>query len=291
MPELPEVEALRSHLAERCAGRTVTRADPAAIAALKTYDPPLTALIGGTVDEVCRFGKFLAWSVLVDEQPHWLVVHLARAGWVRTGPTPAKPPRLGGKGPLLLRIGFDDDTCVEITEAGTQRHAAIWVVHDPGEIPLLAELGPDPLADSFDADALGEILAGQGRTRIKTVLRDQRLIAGIGNAWSDEILHTAKMSPYTPANSLDAGGVEHLWTVLRQVLQEAADRADGVEPTDLKDTKRSGMRVHGRTGEACPVCGDTVAEVSFSDSSWQYCPTCQTDGKPLADRRMSRLLK
>lgn len=291
MPEMPEVEGLRSALAAELVGATITRADLAAISALKTYDPPLTRLSGGEVVEICRFGKFLACSVHVADEPLWLVVHLARGGWLQVKPLPARPVRLGGKGPLLLRVAFSDDRCLELTEAATQRHAAVWLVHDPAEVDLLRELGPDPLSDRFSRDAFAQILTQHGRARLKTVLRDQRVIAGIGNAWSDEILHTAKLSPYATGSSLTDEASTHLWTVIRDVLEAATERAVAASPDALKDTKREAMRVHGRTGEPCPVCGDQIAEVSFSDSSWQYCPTCQTDGKPLADRRMSRLLK
>lgn len=291
MPEMPEVEGLRAALAAELVGATITRADLAAFSALKTYDPPLDSLRGGEIVEVCRFGKFLACSVHVAGQPLWLVVHLAHAGWLHIKPTPARPVRLGGKGPLLLRVAFADHRCLELTEAGTQRHAAVWLVHDPAEVELVTELGPDPLSERFTSAEFTQILTKHGRARLKTLLRDQRVISGIGNGWSDEILHTAKLSPYATGSSLTDEASTHLWTVIRDVLEAATERAIAASPEALKDTKRAAMRVHGRTGEPCPVCGDQIAEVSFSDSSWQYCPTCQTDGKPLADRRMSRLLK
>lgn len=284
---MPEVESLKRFLTERCAGRTVARADLAAFTALKTYDPPLTALHGLPISEVRRRGKFLA----LDCQGLWLVFHLARAGWLRwRDELPATPPR-PGKGPLALRVTLDDGSGFELTEAGTTRKLAVYVVTDLDLVPHIAGLGPDPMAADFTPEVLGAILARAGRAQLKGVLRDQRLIAGIGNAYSDEILHTARLSPYKPASGLDAEQVAALHEVIRTELAGAIQRAEGLAAKDLKGEKKLGMQVHGRTGQPCPVCGDTVREVSFHDSSLQYCPTCQTGGKPLADRRMSRLLK
>lgn len=166
----------------------------------------------------------------------------------------------------------------------------MYLVRDPAEVPGIVRLGPDPLDDAFDRDAFAALLAGE-RRRIKGALRDQSLIAGIGNAYSDEILHAAKMSPFKLAASLTDDETTRLHAALRTTLHDAVARSSGVAAGKLKAEKKSGLRVHGRTGEPCPVCGDTIREVSFSDSSLQYCPTCQTGGKPLADRRLSKLLK
>jgi formamidopyrimidine-DNA glycosylase len=157
-------------------------------------------------------------------------------------------------------------------------------------VPGIATLGPDPLSSEFTRDAFAALLDGR-RSQVKGLLRDQGFIAGIGNAYSDEILHVAKMSPFAMASSLDDEAVDRLYAALRSTLSTAVAAATGKPAKELKDAKRAGMRVHGRTGETCPVCGDVVREVSFADSSLQYCATCQTGGKPLADRRMSRLLK
>ena len=157
-------------------------------------------------------------------------------------------------------------------------------------MPGIARLGPDPLAESFDREAFAALLAGE-RRQIKGVLRDQGVIAGIGNAYSDEILHAARISPFAIARSLDRDAVQRLYDAIHSILGTALREASGKPPQELKDTKRSHMRVHGRAGEACPVCGDTVREVSFADTSLQYCPGCQTQGKILADRRTSRFLK
>ncbi|MBX4175849.1 Fpg/Nei family DNA glycosylase [Streptomyces geysiriensis] len=287
MPELPEVEALRDFLTEHLTGREIVRVLPVAISVLKTYDPPLTALEGHRVAAVHRHGKFL--DVETADGPH-LVTHLARAGWLHWRDSlPDGPPR-PGKGPLALRVALDTGAGFDLTEAGTQKRLAVHVVADPEQVPGVARLGPDPLADDFDEARFAALLRGE-RRQLKGALRDQSLIAGVGNAYSDEILHAAKMSPFKRAASLTDEETARLYTALRTTLTEAVERSRGVAAGRLKSEKKSGLRVHGRTGEPCPACGDTIREVSFSDSSLQYCPTCQTGGKPLADRRLSRLLK
>jgi DNA-formamidopyrimidine glycosylase len=290
VPELPEVEALAADLRERAVGRVIDQASIAEFSVLKTYDPPLTALRGGTVTATARRGKFLDLVVSREGQDLHLVTHLARAGWLRwRDDLPEQPPR-PGKGPLAFRLRFADGTGFDLTEAGTRKRLAVYLVTDITAIPGVATLGPEPLDPGFTAQTLGAILAGR-RTQIKGVLRDQKLIAGIGNAYSDEVLHAAKMSPFRLASSLSEDEVESLYEVMIGTLREAIGRSDGLAASDLKKEKKAGLRVHGKTGEPCPVCGDTIREVSFADSALQYCPTCQTGGKPLADRRMSRLLK
>ncbi|MFJ8927254.1 MULTISPECIES: Fpg/Nei family DNA glycosylase [unclassified Streptomyces] len=287
MPELPEVEALKDFLTEHLVGHDIVRVLPVAVSVLKTYDPPPTALEGRTVTAVARHGKFL--DVSTGDGPH-LVTHLARAGWLHWKERLPDGPPKPGKGPLALRIALETGEGFDLTEAGTTKKLAVYVVGDPGDVPGIARLGPDPLADDFDEAAFAELLKGE-RRQIKGALRDQSLIAGIGNAYSDEILHAARMSPFKPTSGLSAEDVHTLYEAMRTTLTEAVERSRGVAAGKLKAEKKSGLRVHGRAGEKCPVCGDTVREVSFSDSALQYCPTCQTGGKPLADRRMSRLLK
>jgi formamidopyrimidine-DNA glycosylase len=290
MPELPEVEALAADLRTRLADRAIVRVDIAAFSALKTFDPPLAALSGTLVEDVTRHGKFLD----ITASGLHLVVHLSRAGWVRWKETvPALPPRPSTKSPLAARVVLDDDSGLDITEAGTQKRLAIYVVRDPLDVPGIARLGPDPLADEFTIDVFEQILRDAGRAQLKGVLRSQSTIAGIGNAYSDELLHAARMSPFKSAVSV-ADSPEELRTLydaIRGVLADAVARSSGLAASELKGEKKSHLAVHGRTGQPCPVCGDTVREVSFADSSLQYCPTCQTGGKPLADRRLSRLLK
>ncbi|GIH65161.1 MULTISPECIES: Fpg/Nei family DNA glycosylase [Microbispora] len=292
MPELPEVEALAEFLREHAVGHAVIGVDVTAFQALKTVDPPVTALAGLLVTGVARHGKFLD----VDCDGLHFVTHLARGGWLRwrddlTGAKPVRP----GKGPLAVRVRLspgEDGRApgFELTEAGTQKRLAVYVVRDPEDVPGIAGLGPDPLAEDFTPDLLKTIVGGS-RAQIKGLLRDQKVIAGIGNAYSDEVLHVAKMSPFKIAGTLTDGQVADLHDAIVSTLRDAVGRARGLAAKDLKSEKKSGLRVHGRTGEACEVCGDTIREVSFADSSLQYCPTCQTGGKPLADRRLSRLLK
>jgi formamidopyrimidine-DNA glycosylase len=287
MPEMPEVQGLVEFLRERLTGLRVDKATVSAINALKTYDPPLTALIGAQVIGVERHGKFVD---IVGDGGIRLVFHLAKAGWLRwydTLPTTLIKP---GKTPIALRVGFDDGSGFDLTEAGTKKSLAVYAVTDPSEVPGIARLGPDPLDDEFGRDEFGALLSGR-RTQIKGVLRDQSIIAGVGNAYSDEILHAAMMSPYALAATLSEAEVDRLFEAMTTTLTEAVTAARGKPPAELKDAKRRGMRVHGRRGEACPVCGDEVRSVFFADNSLEYCPTCQTGGKLLADRRLSRLLK
>ncbi|CAN5163012.1 Fpg/Nei family DNA glycosylase [soil metagenome] len=286
MPELPEIHAMVADLAARLDGRTVDRFQALSFSAMKTFDPPATALSGGVVRGVSRHGKYLDLKV---GDLH-LIVHLALLGWIRWREDPPPPPSRLGKGPVAARLVLDDGSGLDITEFGTKKSLAIWIVRDPTEVPGIARLGPDPLDPAFTLETFARILAGAGRAQIKGVLRSQSLIAGIGNAYSDEILHTARMSPFKPA-SMPPQDVQRLFDALQSTLRGAIARADGLATSELKKEKKSGLQVHGRTGLPCPVCGDTVRQVIFADSTFQYCPTCQTGGKPLADRVLSRLLK
>lgn len=287
MPELPEVEALADHLRRHAAGKSVGRIDVAALSVLKTFDPPPSALHGQAVTGAHRWGKYLGLQV----GGWYLITHLSRAGWLRWSDKLAPAPLKPGKGPIALRVhlgtpgaapGFD------LTEAGTQKRLAVWLVDDPRKVPGIAALGPDAL--ELGPEQLAQVLAGNSG-RIKTVITDQKVIAGIGNAYSDEILHVAKLSPFATAGKLTDAQLAALYDAMVSVLTDAVQRSVGQQAATLKGEKRSGMRVHARTGLPCPVCGDTVREVSFADKSFQYCATCQTGGKVLADRRMSRLLK
>jgi formamidopyrimidine-DNA glycosylase len=286
VPELPEVEALAAYLRERAVGHTVERFEVSSFSALKTFDPPPTAVAGLTVTGAGRHGKFL--DVHLGDDLH-LVVHLARAGWLHyrdafKSPAPLKP----GSGPIAIRVRLDDGAGFDLTEAGTQKSLAAYLVRDPSEVPGVARLGPDALA--VDYDTFAERLRGR-HGQVKGVLTDQEVLAGIGNAYSDEILHVAKMSPFALTAKLTEEQITALYDATRQVETDAVTRSVGQRAAELKGEKRAGMRVHARTGLPCPICGDTVREVSFADKSLQYCPTCQTGGKPLADRRLSKLIR
>jgi formamidopyrimidine-DNA glycosylase len=310
MPELPEVAALAGFLAQHAAGQQIAAVTVASLNVLTTYQPPAAALVGRTVTGATRHGKFLDIVTAGDHadsggvaggdgapdadsamQLH-LVLHLARAGWLRwSDDMSAVPPKMGG--PIALRIRLSGGGGFDVTEAGTKKSVTAAIVADPHLVPGVARLGPDALGDDGDgmtASQLGTLLAGN-TGRIKTVITDQTVLAGIGNAYSDEILHTAKLSPFATAGSLDDDAVARLADAIREVLTDAVRRTEGAQAARLKGEKRSGLRVHARTGLPCPVCGDTIAEVSFSDRSFQYCPTCQTGGRLLADRRRSRLLR
>jgi formamidopyrimidine-DNA glycosylase len=286
VPELPEVEALAAYLRERAAGHTVERFEVSSFSALKTFDPPASAVSGLAVTGAGRHGKFL--DVALGPELH-LVVHLARAGWLHyrdsfKSPAPLKP----GSGPIAIRVRLDDGSGFDLTEAGTQKSLAAYLVRDPQEVPGVARLGPDALAVSRDefAERL-RIRNGQ----VKGVLTEQEVLAGIGNAYSDELLHVAKMSPFAMTRKLTEEQITTLYESMRQVETDAVARSVGQKAAELKGEKRAGMRVHARTGLPCPVCGDKIREVSFADKSLQYCATCQTGGKPLADRRLSKLIR
>ena len=287
MPELPEVQALVDVLRDRAVGHPVARVDAVAINVLKTYDPPPHALHGLTIDGAARHGKFLD----LDIGGLHLVMHLARGGWLSWKKAqPSAPPR-PGKGPLALRVTLDDGSGFDVTEAGTQKRLAVYIVRDVQEVPGIARLGIDPFDDEFTPQRLADILAGGGRSQIKGVLTDQSLIAGVGNAYSDEALWGARLSPFKPAANLTPDEIQALYEALTGMLRDAVKRAEGLGAGELKAEKKAGLSVHGRTGLPCPRCGDEIRQVSFADKSLQYCATCQTGGKPLADRRLSRLLK
>ena len=286
MPELPEVQALVDFLRERTDGLVVTGVELGSISVLKTFTPPPQALVGAPADGVSRHGKFLD----LDCGGTHLIFHLARAGWLRWSDAMPATVLRPGKSPIALRVRFDDASGFDLTEAGTRKRLAAYVVNDPAAVPGIASLGPDPMAESFTLEKFAAIAASH-RMQVKGMLRDQSILAGVGNAYSDEVLHVAKLSPFAIAATLDDAGVARLYTALRGTLSAAVAAASGKPAKELKDAKRAGMRVHGRTGETCPECGDVVREVSFADSSLQYCATCQTGGKPLADRRTSKFLK
>ncbi len=286
MPELPEVQALTVSLDARMAGQTVERCRLASFSALKTVSPTLDDLVGRVVTGVERRGKF----VCIDGGGLWLVVHLARGGWIKWHDRLPDTALRTGRSPIALRIGLADGAGLDVTEMGTEKRVALWMVGSPEEVEPVSTLGVDPLGPEFTVERFGALLHGTSAT-LKTALTTQTLIAGVGNAYSDEALHRARLSPYKKAATLDDAGVAGLHDAVVGVLTDAVERSSTLGPAELKGDKKRALQVHGRTGEACPVCGDTIRQVSFATKSLQYCPTCQTGGKPLADRRLSRLLK
>lgn len=296
MPELPEVAGLVEFLRERTVGAVIAAVEVASVTVLKTFDPPPQAVQGLTITDVRRYGKW----IVIDADGVFVTFHLAKAGWLRWSDGLAPAPPRPGKSPIALRVRLDGARVdkevagrlpgFDLTEAGTRKKLAVYIVRDLAEVERIATLGPDPLDPAFDREAFGQLLSGASK-QVKGLLRDQNILAGVGNAYSDEILHAAKLSPFANASKLTPEQVDLLFRSLKDVLGAAVETASGKPAAELKDAKRAGMSVHGRTGQACPVCGDLVRDVSFADSSLQYCATCQTGGKPLADRRMSRLLR
>ena len=286
MPELPEVQALTAALSARMTGLPIDRYQMVSFSALKTVTPSLDDLVGPVVEGVERRGKFVCLAV----GGLWLIVHLARGGWIRWYDTVPATRLRPGRSPIALRIHLDDGSGFDVTEGGTEKRVSLWVVPSPGDVPAVARLGVDPLGPEFTVEGLAELL-GSASSTLKTALTTQSLIAGVGNAYSDEALHRARLSPFARTRGLGAGQVAALHAAVTAVLTEAVERTSGLDPGRLKGDKKEAMAVHGRTGLACPVCGDTVRQVSYATSSLQYCPTCQTGGRTLADRRLSRLLK
>ncbi|HVC39308.1 MAG TPA: DNA-formamidopyrimidine glycosylase family protein [Candidatus Dormibacteraeota bacterium] len=292
MPELPEVEALVRFLDLKTSGLQLDRLELASWSALKTVHPPLADLVGRKVQHWQRRGKYLC----LQTESAWLIIHLARGGWLNWYddliPLPARPT----PGPLALRVGFAAPSRdgaapgLDLTEAGSEKRLSLWVAEDPVRIAAIAGLGADPLDPAFDAEALGRLLETATGT-VKSALCDQSLLAGVGNAYSDEVLHGARLSPFQMARTLSDGEVVQLHAALRERLCQAVTARSGLAPDRLKIEKRRALRVHGRTGSPCPACSDRIREVSFATRSLQYCPTCQTGGRHLADRRLSRLLK
>lgn len=284
MPELPELDAAVDQLRERLVGRGLRDFQVAAFSVLKTAEPSHTSLVGRKLTGVSRRGKFL----LLEAEGRFAVMHLALAGWLKLGearPGERPPAR---SGPLAVRLDFDDGARLDLTEQGKRKSMVLWITDDPDSLERIKRLGPE--ADAVTVEELSEML-GATSSRLKTVLTDQTIMAGIGNAWSDEILHRAKLSPFAAADKLTMEQARALHTAVQEVLTEVRDALTNVPLGRIKATKKSLFGVHDRAGQACAVCGGTVAEVSYVDRSMQYCPSCQTGGKKLSDRRMDRLLK
>lgn len=276
MPELPEIHAHARRLDAAFAGATLQRFEPLSFTALKTFSPPPDDAHGVVLDQVGDRGKHL----LLTFGALTFVVHLMQGGRLRPDTSKAKRPRNG-----VARWHFADGQRLLLTEAGTERKAGVWVVTgDPLAQEPLAELGIN--ADAVTLDELRALLAGSGR-RLHTFLRDQRAIAGVGRRLANEVCHGARLSPFAPTNGLDDEQSARLHRALTAAIAEGV--ASEGRRADMSASKDRPAQVHGRTGDACPVCGDEVREITYNRYTVNYCATCQTDGRVLADNALSRL--
>ena len=277
MPELPEMQALAERLDEALAGAELEKIVPIQFSGAKTFDPSPDSLVGRELEGVGRRAKYLVF----DFGGPRLLIHLSQGGRVDVEYPPKTTRPKGG----VARFRFVGRPAVLVKEFGTQRRAGWWVLAE-GEDGPLEGLGPEPYSDEFEE----ALLAEKGKRRLHTYLRDQRTVAGIGRGYADEILHTARLSPYAPTGRLTEEQRRRLLTSIRAMLDRGLDlerKRTGGLPTKLPDR----WRIHGRSGSPCPRCGEDLRRVSFEDYEITYCPNCQTGGKILADRRMSRLIK
>ncbi len=277
MPELPEVQALAERLDALLAGAAFLRAEPLQFSSLKTFAPRPESLAGRALGGVGRRGKYLVFEL---DGPR-LLVHLSQGGRVDVESPPKSTRPRGG----VVRLVFEDRQSVLVKEFGRERKAGWWVLADGDDGPL-AKLGPEPDAAAFEE----LVLRGDDRRRVHTILRDQRTVAGIGRGYADDVLHRARLSPYATLDKLTSGERRALLDAARKTLADALEverRRTGGLPTRIGDH----FAVHGRFGTPCPRCGDDLRRVSYESHEVTYCPTCQTGGKVLADRRLSRLIR
>ena len=276
MPESPEVQALAEDLTARLSGREITGVDVMEFRVVKTRTRQPSALVGMPVRGVTRHGKHLDFSVGGSH----LIISLGRHGWARYadgGGDSTTDADDNDTPPALITFAFDNGVVLEFTDAGEWVSLGCWVVDDPAEVPAIAKLGPDPAEPGFAREDFDRAMVGR-RKQVKAVLQEQESIAGIGNAYSDEILHAAKISPVAHAATLTPAQLDSLFEATVSTVSTAIDARRGVPIADLKAVKVAAMRVHGRVGEPCPVCGDTIRDFSFASTTAQYCPTCQTGG-------------
>ena len=280
MPESPEVEALSEELADRLSGRAVTGVDVVEFRVTKTRARPPSDLVGQRATGATRHGKLV--DLDFGASGH-LVVSLGRHGWARWAGAgdPADGAESNGDVPAtLVAFEFDDGRTLEFTDAGNWVSLGCWLVDDPTEVPAVAKLGPDPADPAFTRADFDAAVAGR-RKQVKAVLQDQESLAGIGNAYSDEILFAARLSPIGHAAALTPDELDRLFEATVGVISGAIEAQRGVPLAGLKEAKVAAMRVHGRAGEPCPVCGDTIRDFSFASTTAQYCPTDQTHGEVL----------
>lgn len=279
MPESPEVQALAEDLSARLTGREITGVDVMEFRVARTRTRPPSSLVGMRVQGVTRHGKHL--DIAVGDSH--LIVSLGRHGWARYVEAVGDSTTDAGDGdspPALIVFTFDDGVVLEFTDAGEWVSLGCWIVDDPAEVPAIAKLGPDPVDPGFARADFDRAMVGR-RKQVKAVLQEQESIAGIGNAYSDEILHTAKISPVAHAATLTPAQLDRLFETTVGTLTAAVDARRGVPISELKAAKVAAMRAHGKAGEVCPVCGDTIRDFSFASTTAEYCPTCQTGGDVL----------
>jgi formamidopyrimidine-DNA glycosylase len=277
MPELPEVQAMVERLEQAIGGATLAGADVLQFSSLKTVTPRVSEIVGGKVTGVSRRGKF----ALVELGGPRIAFHLSQGGRVDI----EMPPKTTKPRGSVVRFRFEAAPSVLLKEFGRERKAGWWVLAEGDDGPL-EKLGPEP--DSPEFEAL--VLEGADGRRVHTILRDQRTVAGIGRGYSDDILHRAKLSPYASLDKLGADERRTLLDAVREILADGLEKErqrGGGLPTKIGDH----FTVHGRYGTPCPVCGDDLRRVSYESREVTYCPTCQTGGKILADRRLSRLIR
>jgi formamidopyrimidine-DNA glycosylase len=275
MPELPEMEAWRRQLNDRVSAHPIAKAGPAHIATLKTFDPPLDVLAGRQLSGVERRGKRLLFPT--EDGELVLLIHLMTSGRLKTlGPGAAAP-----KQPAFA-LAFTDGSKLILSENARRKQAGVWLYTPEQAAQELEHLGPEALG--LTADELREIVRADSR-RLHALLRDQRLIAGIGRSWSNEILHAAKLSPYALSTDLTDEEIDRLAAAVNEEL------ARGLELRERNASDAKTYRIHHKLGEPCDVCGTPIAQVDFESHTIYYCPACQTGGRTLKDRRMSRLLR
>ncbi len=283
MPELPEIEALRETLDARLVGRTITGVQARQFALVKTYDPQVDALVGQSFTGSGRHGKHLLLEVGAD---YTVAIHLGIGGRIVLVEAGRKPSKA-----VSMEIRVDDGTTIQIVELGTKKRSSVHVLRRADVAQHLAPLGVDALSPDLTPARLGELLESE-RSQLKRFLTDQHRVAGIGNAYSDEILWEACLAPLKVTTSLDAEETERLHAAIGAVFTRAMEGArDGNYLLVARGDKRGDFRAHRREGEPCPRCGEMIASIHFAESSLQYCPQCQVEGRRYADRRLSRLLK
>jgi formamidopyrimidine-DNA glycosylase len=285
MPELPFLEVLRANLSVCLAGRRIERIDVRHVYVLKSVVPPLESAAGRVVDTVRRRGKYLIVDLAGGVS---LVLHLMKAGRLRHVDRAKKPGR-----DTALVVALDDGMAIHLTEAGSKKRASVWLLASAdldASVPL-AGLGPEPLSDAFTAAALSAALAAE-RSTLKRFLVQQRAVAGIGNGFSDEILWEARLSPFARTDLVDPRTAAELHAAIVRTLRRGLEENQAAFGDTLPVHEPvSVYRVHRRAGQPCPRCGDTIRLIGYAERETYYCPTCQAQGKPFADRRLSRLLR